>query len=306
MLAPLMLSLGSRALPLILVLAAVGVVLALALTEGWFSGSGSTSTHKPAFVASDSRRSAKVWAVGDGPDGASNAAAVARMINRSKPDRVLYLGDVYEEGTPDEFAANFDPLYGQVAKKVAPTPGNHDWPQHTGGYDVYWKRKQGRDVQWWYSFKTGGWQILSLNSEMDHDPGSPQVSWLKANTKAKGTCKLAFWHRPRYSAGDHHGDDPTMQPFWDVLKGRAALIVNGHEHDMQRFKPRDGITQFVSGAGGNDLYAIDRSRTDLAFGNQDKYGALRLDLSPGLARFRFVSVQGKTLDSGRVRCKTAG
>jgi hypothetical protein len=79
--------------------------------------------------------------------------------------------------------------------------------------------------------------------------------------------------------------------------------VNGHEHDMQRFKPRNGITEFVSGAGGHDLYALDASRPDLAFGNQDKFGALRLELSPGLARYRFVSVQGRTLDAGSVSCK---
>lgn len=292
---------GYRIAPLVLVLAVV--VIALALAEGWFSGSDS-STKSRAFAASDNRRSASVWAVGDGPDGESNAAQVARLIKRAKPDRVLYLGDVYEEGTPDEFAANFEPLYGSIGKKVAPTPGNHDWPQHTGGYDVYWKQKQGRDVQYYYSFKTGGWQILSLNSEMDHDAGSSQVAWLRSAVKAKGTCRLAFWHRPRWSAGDHHGDDPTEQPFWDVLKGHAAIVVNGHEHDMQRFKPRSGITEFVSGAGGNDLYAVDHTRPDLAFGNNSTYGALRLDLAPGLARYRFVSVAGRTLDSGRVRCRS--
>jgi predicted phosphodiesterase len=229
---------------------------------------------------------------------------VARMVSGSKSDRVLYLGDVYDDGTPDEFAANFEPLYGKIAKKVAPTPGNHDWPQHTDGYDVYWQRKHGRDIQHYYSFKTGGWRILSLNSEMGHSPGSPQVAWLRSSVRAKGTCRIAFWHRPRYSAGEHHGDQEDVQPFWDALAGRAAIVVNGHEHDLQRFKPRGGITEFVSGAGGHELYALDRSRPDLAFGNDDKFGALRLDLSPGLARYRFVSVQGRTLDAGKLRCKT--
>ena len=35
----------------------------------------------------------------------------------------------------------------------------------------------------------------------------------------------------------------------------------------------------------------------------DEFGALRLDLRRGLARFRFVDATGKTLHRGRVRCR---
>jgi hypothetical protein len=79
--------------------------------------------------------------------------------------------------------------------------------------------------------------------------------------------------------------------------------VNGHEHDMQRFRPRHGITEFVSGAGGHSHYAV-TSRPDLAYSDDKEFGALRLALSPGIARYRFVSVRGHTLDSGSVRCRT--
>jgi 3',5'-cyclic AMP phosphodiesterase CpdA len=290
---------GYRIGPLVVVLAIVALVLAL--SEGWFSGSDTTSGGK-AFVSSDARGSVRVWAVGDGPDGGPDAAGVARLVTRANPDRILYLGDVYEHGTQDEFTRNVEPLYGKIAERIAPTPGNHDWPGHASGYDVYWKRKHGVGVQHYYSFTSGGWQILSLNSEMEHGAGSPQIAWLRSKVKGNGTCRLAFWHRPRFSAGDRHGDQPDTQPFWDALEGRAAIVVNGHEHDMQRFKPRNGITEFASGAGGHGLYAVDRSRPGLAFSNDDRFGALQLDLTSGLARYRFVSVQGDTLDSGKVRC----
>jgi hypothetical protein len=293
---------GYRIAPLIVVLAVV--VLALALGGGWFSGTEEKAGTGKTFVPSDGPNRSLVWVVGDAADGGPDARAVARVVTRSKLDRFLYLGDVYEKGTPEEFAQNYDPIYGKIASRTAPTPGNHDWPNHTEGYDVYWGKRRANALQHYYAFVTGGWRIISLNSEMEHDAGSPQVAWLRSTVKGKGTCRLAFWHRPRYSAGDHHGDQPDVQPFWDPLKGHAAIVVNGHEHDMQRFKPRDGITEFVSGAGGHDLYAIDKTRPDLAFGNSNKFGALRLDLSPGLARYRFVSVQGKTLDAGKVRCKT--
>jgi acid phosphatase type 7 len=287
--------------------ASVGAILTLAalvlaLADGRFSSSRSTPRSE-AFVASDARNRTTVWAVGDGPDGGPNARRVARLIERSKPNRMLYLGDVYDDGTPDEFAHNFEPIYGRIARRIAPTPGNHDWPNHERGYDAYWKRKHGKAVRHYYSFRTGGWQILSLDSEMDHDAESPQAAWLRSAVRGRGTCRIAFWHRPRYSAGDRHGDQEDVQPLWDVLEGHAAIVVNGHEHDMQRFHPRHGITEFVSGAGGHGLYGIER-HTDLAYANETNFGALRLDLAAGVARYRFVSVRGRTLDSGKLRCRT--
>jgi hypothetical protein len=145
--------------------------------------------------------------------------------------------------------------------------------------------------------------VISLNSEIDHDPDSAQVAWLRSKATAKGNCRIAFWHRPRYSAGTHHGDDPGMQPFWDALVGHATIVLNGHEHNMQRFKPRHGITEFVSGAGGHQPYGLYKRR-DIAFSDSKRFGALRLQLARGVARYRFVSTNGTTLDSGKVGCKT--
>jgi hypothetical protein len=63
------------------------------------------------------------------------------------------------------------------------------------------------------------------------------------------------------------------------------------------------LVQFVSGAGGRELYEIDRGDPRLAFAEGDHYGALRLDLSPGEARYRFVTLGGRTLDAGTIRCR---
>jgi hypothetical protein len=288
-----------RVAPLGAVLVVVGLTLALA--QDWFSSADGTSGGA-AFVPSDSRRSTLVWAVGDGPDGGRDARRVARLIKRSRPDRMLYLGDVYERGTASEFAHNFDSIYGPVAKRIAPTPGNHEWPLHARGYDRYWDRKRGRRIPPYYSFTTGGWQIVSLNSEIEHGADSQQLAWLRSRVRGDGTCRLAFWHRPRFSAGDFHGDQRDTQPFWDVLGGHAAIVLGGHEHDMQRFRPHDGITELISGAGGHGLYPV-HARRDLAFADDTVFGALRLVLSRGLARFRFVAVDGRTLDAGKVRCR---
>jgi acid phosphatase type 7 len=254
-------------------------------------------------VAADaSARRAVVWAVGDGADGGRDGRRVAARIAAGRPDRLLYLGDVYEHGTREEFAENYAPGYGRLASRTAPTPGNHDWPNHAEGYDPYWRRALRRTIGPWYAFRVGGWQLLSLNSETDHDAGSAQVRWLRARVRTPGTCRIAYWHRPRYSASTHHGDQKDVQPLWTALRGRAAIVLGGHDHDMQRFRPVDGITEFVSGAGGNERYPVRRDRR-LAFADDDAFGALRLVLRPGRADYAFVDVAGRVLDHGTVRCR---
>jgi acid phosphatase type 7 len=256
-----------------------------------------------ALVAADApARHAVVWAVGDGADGSDAGRRVAARIAAGRVDRLLYLGDVYEAGTRKQFAGNYARTYGRLAARTAPTPGNHDWPNHRTGYDPYWRRALHRTLGPWYAFRAGGWQILSLNSEIDHGAGSAQVRWLRAHVTAPGTCRIAFWHRPRYSASTHHGDQRDVQPFWDALRGRAAIVLGGHDHDMQRFKPIDGITEFVSGAGGAERYPLHRDGR-LAFGDAGAYGALRLDLRPGTASYAFVDAGGRVLDRGTVRCR---
>ena len=278
------------------------LVIALALPG---CGSGDPAPARPptgTFVQSAQQQSAVVWAVGDGANGSQASRAVASRIAADHPDRVLYLGDVYAKGTAGEFARNFAPVYAALAPRMAPTPGNHDWPEHARGYDPYWQRVLGRPVAHWYALRAGGWDLLSLNSETAHGARSPQLRWLSARVRGGGTCRLAFWHRPRWSAGTKHGDQQDTQPLWSALRGRARLVVNGHEHDMQRMRPRDGITEFVSGAGGDGHYPL-RRRADLAFGDDRQYGALRLELSPGRARYAFITASGATLDSGSVSCR---
>jgi len=245
---------------------------------------------------------ATIWAVGDG-DASESGRAVADLVASGSFDRLLYLGDVYEHGTEEQFRDNYAPSYGRLASRTAPTPGNHDWTNHTSGYDPFWRRALGRKrIASWYAFSAGGWRILSLSSETDHSRGSPQERWLRAQLRKPGTCRLAFWHRPRYSAG-RHGDQPDMAPIWNALRGRAAIVLGGHDHDMQRLRPIDGITTFVSGAGGRSHYAVSSADERLAFADDEHDGALRLRLRPGRASYAFVSTAGRALDSGSLRCR---
>ena len=252
---------------------------------------------------------ALLWALGDG--GAAARSVVQRM-QRKRFHRVLYLGDVYGsgalslltgDGTAADYRERYDPLYGEFAERTAPTPGNHEWRQRGEGYEPYWGKVFGEPPPAFYAFDTAGWRLLSLNSEAPHGAGSAQVRWLRSQLRVPGTCRLAFWHQPRYNAGRHH-DEPGVAPLWNALRGHARIVVGGHDHNMQRFEPIDGITQFVSGAGGHGRYAL-RADRRLAFGNDRDFGALRIELSPGRARLAFVSAGGRILDSSTVRCHSA-
>ena len=244
-----------------------------------------------------------VWAVGDS-DGSDSSRAVARRIAADRPTRLLYLGDVYDSGSIEDFRDNYDPVYGGLGRITAPTPGNHDWPAHSEGYDRYWRARTGAPSPPWYALRVGGWRIISLNSEAPHGHGSAQLRWLESKLRrSRGTCTLAFWHRPLESAGQH-GDQPDVAPFWNALRGRATLVVNGHDHDLQRLRPRHGITQLVAGAGGKSHYRLGQDER-VVFGDDRRDGALRMALRPGRAELAFVAADGAVLDRSKAKCSTA-
>ncbi|MDQ3647576.1 MAG: metallophosphoesterase [Actinomycetota bacterium] len=276
--------------------------LALLAGAGALAAAGCQETAAPAQQSTEREATTVVWAVGDGADGGREAKQVARMIRRDRPARFLYLGDVYERGTASEFRRNYSPVYGALNRITAPTPGNHEWGNRRTGYLRYWRRAKGRRQPSYYRFRLAGWEILSLNSETSHGRGSRQQRWLGRAVRKPGTCRLAFMHRPYQSAGVH-GDTRSLGALWRTLRGHARLVLSGHDHDMQRLKRRDGLTQYVSGAGGRGRYPLAPGDPRLAFGRDDRFGALRIELSAGGAKLEFRSVTGAVLDRSEVRCR---
>jgi hypothetical protein len=255
-----------------------------------------------ALGAAQADEPAVVWAAGDGADGSRIARRLARRIERDDPDAFLYLGDVYPGGTAGDYERNYDTVYGRLAESTWPTPGNHEWWAREQGYYAYWGR-HGRAQRPWYRFSIGGWELVSLNSEASHGTGSRQLRWLERVLESgDGTCRLAFWHRPRFSAGTVHGDAPDVAPFWRALRGRARLVLNGHEHALMRYRRRAGLTEYVAGAGGRVRYGL-RPDSRLAFGRSDQTGALRIELRPEHATLEFRTVNGEVLDRSRASCR---
>ena len=281
-----------------------------ALALGVWAGCGEagdtsdpTNSEAISFASGPPGDRATLYAVGDGANGSADAAAVVELIDEAEIDRFLYLGDVYDEGTAAEFQDNYDPIYGQLRDRTSPTPGNHEWPNRDQGYDPYWDPPGDPSTPPYYSFEIAGWELISLNSEMAHGAGSSQVKWLRSRLGEGGTCRLAFWHQPRFSAGTYHGDQPSLEPFWAALRGKAVLVLNGHEHNYQRMKPVAGITQLIAGGGGTSLYPVDDGDERLAASWDRGDSVLRIELMPGRATFELLRVGRPPLEQRSVRCE---
>ncbi|MEA2124744.1 MAG: hypothetical protein QOI80_1526 [Solirubrobacteraceae bacterium] len=265
------------------------------------AGAGTASTKHGFRGLPDTNRPLVVWAIGDGAAGTAAGRRLAQRVTADDPDRVLYLGDVYETGSAQEFRRNFARPYRPLLHRMLPTPGNHEWPQHAVGYDPFWRRVTGARTPPWYAVRLGSWQVLSLNSEAPHDAGSAQVRWLRGRLRRPAPCRLAIWHRPRFSAG-LHGDQPDLQPVWAAVRGRVVLVLGGHDHDLQRLRPKAGTVQLVSGAGGRALYDVDEDDPRLAFSDDRHFGAYRLTLSPDHVEAVALTVAGRELDRTTIDC----
>ena len=125
-------------------------------------------------------------------------------------------------------------------------------------------------------------------------------------------CTLAYWHKPLFSSGDKHGNDPEIKPFWtDLYVAHVSIVLNGHDHDYERFAPQDpeakpdarGIREFVVGTGGRSLRPFAAPLPTSEVRNDDTFGVLKLTLHPDRYEWQFIPQAGKTFhDSGEGFC----
>jgi acid phosphatase type 7 len=235
--------------------------------------------------------------------------ATAKLLD-GIPGTVFTTGDnAYERGTYTQFSNCYHPTWGRHQNRTKPVPGNHEYKNSgAAGYFKYFS-----DIPSYYAYNLGDWRIYALNSEIDVSPTSAQVRWLKKDLAANPKlCVLAYWHRPRWSSGNHHGGDPRYQPFWNTLyKAGTELVINGHEHHYERFTQMNafgaavpqGLREIVVGTGGASLYGFGSIRTSSEAHNAQTHGVLKLALHTDSYSWKFIPVAGKTFtDKGTTSC----
>ena len=253
-------------------------------------------------------------------DDLRGAEATAKLIE-GIPGTVFAAGDLaYPDGSDENFANCYGPTWGRFRERTRPAPGNHEYHK-TGasGYARYFGEAAGDASKGYYSYELGPWHIVVLNSECEEAGGcesaSPQGRWLREDmAKHPGVCTLAYFHTPLFSSGGKHGNNPAVKPLWELLYGAGAeVVINGHDHDYERFAPQDpaghldpkrGIREFVVGTGGKNSHRqMGAVQPNSEARNDDTFGVLKLTLHAHGYGWKFVPEAGKTFtDSGSGIC----
>ena len=252
--------------------------------------------------------------------GKSNAEKTAQLIERQlagagSNSNVLTLGDnAYFLGLLIGYTECYEKTWGRFIAKTFVVPGNHDYENNgERNYFDYFGAKANPDGKGtgYYRVDQSGWTLLTLNSNIDASAASAQVQWLKKELATAQPCVAAAWHHARFTSADR-GDNGIMTGIWDILdQAKADVVLASHEHFYERFAPMTadgtvsatgGMRSFVVGTGGADIYA----HASVRAGSEKQavtFGVLRLSLSPGNAKWRFIDINDAVLDSGAFDCR---
>ncbi len=205
--------------------------------------------------------------LGDFGDGGPNEPAAAAMIHAWSPDFIVTAGDnAYGSTTYDEAVGRYysdwighyqgDHGPGSDVNRFFPALGNHDFTD--AGLDHYlayfdlpgagYASSSGNER--YYDVVTGPvhwFMVDSYRAEPDGiEADSVQAAWLRDALAASGSPwnVVVFHHAPYGST--HHKGTATMR--WPFADWGADLVINGHNHDYERFVV-DGITYVTVGLG---------------------------------------------------------
>ncbi len=232
---------------------------------------------------------------------------------------VFAAGDTaYPNGSAIDFANCYEPTWGRHLARTRPAVGNHEYQTPgAAAYYAYFGAAAGDPAEGYYAFDLGEWRVIVLNTNcaiVSCLAGSPQEQWLRAELAA-GTaqCQVAVGHHPRFSSGNEHGSNATVQPLWQALHDAGAeLLLSGHEHNYERLAPMNavgepdaaaGVRQFVVGTGGVGLRAGFSPVATSEVRQASSHGVLQLTLGSGAYEWEFIPIAGQTFtDRGSGSC----
>ena len=277
---------------------------------GSASPSGSTTPGESSIAGVDP----VLVGAGDIGDCGTNGDEATAALLDGIAGTVFTAGDnAYPAGTAVDFQKCYDPSWGRHKARTRPAPGNHDWETQglTGYLGYFGAAAQGPGGTSWYSYDLGTWHIIVLDSDCDKvgcAADTPQGTWLAADLAAsKAVCTLAIFHHPRFSSGEH-GNAPVLDAFWRPLYAAGVdVIVNGHDHDYERFAPQDpdgkadanrGIRQFVVGTGGTAPRGFQASVPNSEVRLSNSWGVLKFTLHDGSYDVEFIAADNDFRDRG--------
>jgi hypothetical protein len=213
----------------------------------------------------------RLISLGDLGTSTGDQLALADVMMEFPAQALLFNGDVaYPDGTLGNFADHFFPVYQPLLAAIPSfaASGNHEYRTADAApfREVFALPENGgpEGLERWYSFDWGDVHVTVLDSEK---VGPAQAEWLDADLTAAAAARwrLVVVHRPPFSSGDH-GDTASLKQHFVPLFERHGvhLVLAGHDHNYERFHPKNGVVYVVSGGGGRGTRPVGRS-ADTAF-----------------------------------------
>jgi predicted phosphodiesterase len=224
-------------------------------------------------------------------------------------DFVIMLGDnVYDGATPDDYRRKFELPYKPFLDAGIPfyaVIGNHDEPNqpkyppfHMGGQPYYtFKPKQPLLAK----LTDNDVQFFMIDTE---NVDRTQRNWLdREMTKSDARWKIPVFHRPIYTSGRYSlwalWTRSSLEPI--LITHHVRFVLSGHEHFYERTRPENGVTYFISGAGGSLREHDIRPSDVMASGFDTDYSFMLWEIAGDEAFYQSISRAGASVDSGVIR-----
>jgi 3',5'-cyclic AMP phosphodiesterase CpdA len=218
-------------------------------------------------------------------------------------DAVVTTGDnVYAHGLPEDFDAAWNEPYGWVDDAGIPVIaalGNHDMDDEGKTQELELFDIPGA----FYTRTVGPVRFVVLDA---NDPSDPeQLAWLRGELARESDAPwtVVVFHQPAFSCSFHQSTEAVDEQWVPLFgPGGVDLVLNGHDHDYQRFAPIDGVTYVVQGAGGAELYPVSSilcptGTPSPAFADDDHHLFLTLAASEDHLTGRAITADGDVVDT---------
>jgi 3',5'-cyclic AMP phosphodiesterase CpdA len=131
-----------------------------------------------------------------------------------------------------------------------------------------------------------------------------QLDWLtKQLAGSKAAWKVCFFHHPLYSDGKFHGADTDLRARIEPIfqKMGVRVVLSGHEHIYERFKPQNGVYYFVLGNSGELRLHNLRPSAAMDKGFDTDRTFMLVEITGDQFWFQVISRAGQTVDSGVIQ-----
>ena len=246
---------------------------------------------------------------GDSGSGEAGQLDLAPQLTKFAPAFAVHTGDlIYPRGAWSDYDPKFfavyapllrgAPFYGSLGnhdnltQKGAPWLANFEFPRN-GPPGITPERN--------YSFSWGNAQFWVLDGNTTGAEMKIIAAWLRDGIRAsKATWRFAVFHQPPYSSGLHGGYGVVKKYYAPVLESGIDVVLNGHDHDYERFARKGSATYIVTGAGGAVRYPKKHSEPGSVFYDNKNWSFSAFTIEGKHLKAQQIASSGTVLDEWRL------